>query len=233
MGICLNQICLCSKMLGGDVMKRWKKYVVLGLSTVGILSAMSVGSYSYLTDSGKLVNDLTTADLSIDLVEPKYTSLADSNSDGVKNEATYTVQGKVIPADPKVVNDKAKSTIGMYAFIVIDIPTEKVMTVKSVPNKVSTELYKFTVTDSNWKLMETKSISGYTRRIYAYSKVVPVGSSTTPLFDGITYADVVEGEISTTAVKKIPMKGYAIQSEGFKDYKDAYDSFDWSQKEVQ
>lgn len=209
---------------------RWKKVIALCMATGCLLAIPVIGSYSYLTDSSSITNEVTTANLSIDLIEEKYDALADTNSDGVKDEATYLVQGANVKADPKIKNE---STLGIYAFMVVDIPTENVAVVSSYPTKKSTELFNYTVSDSNWVLMKTSSISGYTRRVYAYKNVVPVKGSTTNLFNSVTYANVVEGEIDTSTIKSIPIKGYGIQSNGFTDYQDAYNSFDWSQKEVQ
>lgn len=199
------------------------KLLICSLACVCVLGISCIGSYSYFTDSSKTVNGFTTADLSIDLQENSHDALSDSNSNGVKDTATNLVQGKVIETDPKIVNN---STIGVYAIMVVDIPTRSVMTVESAPNKVSTELFSYSI-NSDWKLMSTKSIDGYTRRVYAYTKATSVGGQTSTLFDSVVYADVVEGQITDKLT--IPITGYAIQQNGFSSYTDAYNSFDWNQ----
>lgn len=211
---------------------KYRKYIALMCALTALLVGVpsAVGSYAYLSDSSKVTNDFTVAHIDINLLEPEYTNLPDSNSDGVKDDATHIVQGATIKANPKVKNN---STLGVYAFIVVDMPKQDVALTNTFPTKVSTELFSYNVTDGNWVLLETKDMSGHTRRIYGYTKEVPVGGETTSLFNGVKYANIVEGEIDISTVKSIPMAGYAIQAIGFSDMQDAYKNFDWNQKEVQ
>lgn len=192
------------------------------MACICLLSLVGISSYSYLTDSSSTLSNFTVADLSIDVQEDSHDAMSDSNSDGVKDTASSLVQGKTIVTDPKIINN---STIGAYAIMVVDIPTRSVMTVDSAPNKVSTELFSYSI-NSGWKLMSTESIDGYTRRVYAYTKAIPVDGQTTTLFDNVVYADVVEGQITDKLT--IPITGYAVQEIGFSSYLDAYNCFDWS-----
>lgn len=188
-----------------------------------VIGAGSIGSYAYFTDSSSKLNTFTVSHLDISLTEPNYTALSDSNSDGIKDLATNMVQGKTTKADPTIVNN---STIGAYAIMVVDIPIRNVMTVSSAPSRETIELFSY-VANSGWTLRSTKNLDGYVRRVYTYNSIVDVGKKTTPLFDTVTYADVVEGQISDTL--SIPIKGYAIQAKAFSSVDDAYANFDWNQ----
>lgn len=197
---------------------------ILALSCICLVSLTSINSHSYFTDSSSKTNFFTVADVDIVLDEPNYNALVDSNSDSVKDVSTNMVQGKVIKTDPKVIN---QSTLGVYAIMSVDIPVKDVVTVSSAPStKVSTELFTYTV-NSGWTLKSEKSYTGYVRRIYTYDSVVPVGTSTISLMDTVTYANVVEGQI--TDKLSIPIKAYAIQQNGFSNITDAYNSFDWGE----
>lgn len=199
------------------------KVALCAVACTCVIGVSSLGSYAYFTDSSSKLNTFTVSHLDISLTEPNYTALSDSNSDGIKDVATNMVQGKTTKADPTIVNN---STIGAYAIMVVDVPIRNVMTVSSAPSKETIELFSYVV-NSGWTLRSTKNLDDYVRRVYTYNSVVDVGKKTTPLFSTVTYADVVEGQISDTL--SIPIKGYAIQAKAFNSVDDAYANFDWNQ----
>ena len=55
-------------------MRRVRKCLVCALACAGIAGLSYISSTAYLTDSGKFVNNFTTAKFSIDLPEPVWSS---------------------------------------------------------------------------------------------------------------------------------------------------------------
>lgn len=201
-----------------------KRYLcVVGVCGLLVLGCFGTLSYSYMTDSNKVVNTATTAKMDTTLSEPTYSTLPDSNGDGVKDVGTNIVNNKVVTKDPKVTNN---STIGVYSFLRVDIPIRNVMTVATAPStRVDTELFSYTV-NSGWTLMSTTTANGYVSRVYGYNSVLGVGQSTNTLFDRVTYANIVEGELSGQSFQ-IPITEYSIQAPGFSNMQDAYNSLNW------
>lgn len=205
-------------------MEKRKKVMIVVIPILGILSILGIVSYAYMTDCGSLDNHFTTASFHISVEEPEYEKLPDSDHDGRKDEATGLHQGSNITKDPCIRN---LSSVDAWLFAVITVPVKEVRTVSSAPDCIEIPLFTYEYDAQNWIQMEQKKTAAAVTTIYAYNRVVSAGGQTEPIFTGVTYADVVEGEIPDTEILEITVDGYGIQAEGFSNLEDAYNSRKW------
>lgn|GEM_PF-6016325 len=78
-------------------MRRVRKCLVCALACAGIAGLSYISSTAYLTDSGKFVNNFTTAKFSIDLTEPVWSSQPSNALGKIKEQKL--VQGRVQTQD--------------------------------------------------------------------------------------------------------------------------------------
>ena len=75
---------------------------------------------------------------------------------------------------------------------------------------VKQELFKFTP-NANWTQISIKEENNYMVYVYSYDKILSAGESTNTLFDTVTFANVIEGQIDTNEYT-IPVEAFAIQT---------------------
>lgn len=196
-----------------------KKLLLAALCSGLILSVASGASYAYLTDSGTVTNQFTTSTIHINTIEPKWTALPDGNHDQIPDQATNLVAGREITKDPTVQND---SDMDAWCFLKAEIPTSDVMLTDTAPDITKdAELFTFKA-NSGWKLLSKEAGTDKVCYVYGYTSPVKAGESTDSLFDSVTFADVVEGQVSSDAALNITIEGAGIQAQGFKSIDDAY-----------
>ena len=91
----------------------------------------------------------------------------------------------------------------------------------SMNSAADTELFTYKVNDG-WKLIssEKQEDSGVIRHVYAYTvdgsdmKKLSAGEKTPSLFDSVTFANVVEGELERSTSLCIDIRSYGIQTDG-------------------
>lgn len=196
-----------------------KKLLLAALCSCLALSAVSGASYAYLTDSGTLTNSFTTGTIQINTTEPKWTVLPDGNHDQIPDQASNLVAGREITKDPSIQN---ASNMDVWCFLKVEIPTSDVMLTDTAPDITNdVELFTFKA-NSGWKLLSTKEAEDYVSYVYGYTSQVKAGMSTPSLFDSVTFADVVEGQVSADETLNIRVEGTGIQAQGFASIDDAY-----------
>lgn len=201
-------------------MKKKKRWILA--AAAGVLLIASLSSVAYETDRGSVRNEISTASIDISLVENKWDQLPDTDHDGVPDAAQDLHQGQVVTKDPAVKND---STLPVYAFLRVRIPTADVMLVDSAPQVTQDATLFSYKTNSGWKQLSATTADGYREIWYGYTSKVEVGKTTGTLFDSVTYANVVEGQIADDAVLNLYVDAYGIQAYGFLNMEQAFAAF--------
>lgn len=194
----------------GNKLSRRRFLAVAGVSALA-LSSLG-GSLAYFTGTDEKENELSVAkNLNVEILEPNW------DPENGKN----IVPTEVIAKDPRVKN--ATEEYSGYLYIEVRIPypniiTHDVTTGNNIgPEK--TELFTYE-TSSDWiQIQEFEDNEWYVRR-YAYPKIVEGGEETTPIFEKVTVANLINKEGITNT--NIDIIAYGIQSEGFSNYQDAW-----------
>lgn len=195
-----------------------KKKKILGIACVAALAVLTAAlgvTLAVLTKgTEKRANVFTFGNVQIELTEDEW--------DGLEPEDTIVYPGRTVKKDPKVTNCGKND---LYAYIEVWTPTATVRTVAedgvTVNAAAQCELFTFTPKDgwqelspSDWEEERTSGGATYRVRLYGYTAgTLAPGDSTETLFDSVTYANVLEGELEKDAVLKMPIYAYAIQSD--------------------
>lgn len=200
--------------------KRWIR------AAAGVLLIASLPSVAYETDRSQVRNAISTASIDINLVESKWDQLPDTDQDGVPDAAQDLHQDQTVTKDPAVKN---ASTLPVYAFLRVRIPTADVMLVDSAP-QITQDVPLFSYRIHNgWKQLSVTEADGYREIWYGYTSKVAVDKTTGTLFDSVAYADVVEGQIADTVILDLQVDAYGIQAYGFSSMDQAFSAFDQDQ----
>lgn len=185
----------------GKNMKINKKTIVKTTAVFCAAAALAAGgTMAYLTDYDKTVNEFTVGKVDIELEEPNW-----KPEDNTKIEPTQQIR-----KDPQVKNVGINDA---FVYLEVSIPTADVITADASGNRIekkNTELFSF-AKKADWTQLEAKT-SG-TNKVYtfAYNKILKPGQTSTTLFDIVTFANVVEGQLDTRQFQ-IPVRAYAIQT---------------------
>lgn len=170
-------------------------------ATVGITAANSWRRFE------QRANNFKMGKISMELTEEKWEALTD------KDKLLYP--SKVVSKDPKVKNTGEND---LYAYIEVRVPRAQVRTVnadETLNAKALTELFTYTV-NSGWELISDSITEDgeYAVKIYAYTeKAVEPGKETSCLFNSVTYANVLEGDLTQGTQLQIKVYAHAIQSD--------------------
>ena len=72
-----------------------------------------------------------------------------------------------------------------------------------------TELFSFTK-NKDWTQLERTEVGQNMVYTYAYNHILKPGTKTTTLFDTVTFANIIEGQLDTQQID-MPVRAYAIQ----------------------
>lgn len=196
-----------------------KSNMKMGLIVGGCTAALAVGgALAFLTDTATVTNRFNIVDaLNIEVTEPGWEELPDTDEDGIPDVAEETTPGETFTKDPQVTN-----TAGTEAWIFarVDVPRAEVSVVDedgTVQPAAETPLFSFDV-NSEWTAMGDPVVSADGDTIsYWFKRTGKLGVSATTgaIFDSVTYANVVEGEIGSNQEMDVVVTAYAIQTEGF------------------
>lgn len=145
---------------------------------------------------------ITLGSIEVDLTEPEW----------IPEKGSGLVPGDVVLKDPTAVNTGKNDA---WIFLEVQIPVKKISLVDPVTRKKQeareTELFSFTAKDS-WELIE--KTSGETNRcyVYGYCSAVSPGEKTEPLFEQVTLANYLEGEMDESEKLTMPIEAMAIQT---------------------
>jgi len=152
-------------------------------------------------------NVFTFGEVTIDLTEPEW--------DDNEPEEKLVYPNRSVDKDPQVTNT---GTTNIYAYIEVQVPRAEVRTVtgdKTVNPKAWIDLFTYTINSTDWVLIDSNVSSDnlYTVNVYAYKKeLLAPGATTSPLFTEVTFANILEGDITSGTNLTIPVNAYAIQS---------------------
>lgn len=190
---------------------------------VALIAILSIcGIFAYLTDIDTASNKFTVGQVKIELQEPTWAAGADSNNNKIPDYAENIVPNSTIAKDPQIKNVGENSA---YVYIKVTVPVESVITagqdgvLKNSGAKQDTQLFTYSV-NSDWKEIvsarETKEsvagkIESYTY-VYYYNKPLAKDATSQSLFDTVTFANVIEGQVDLSS-HQIDLEAYAIQSD--------------------
>ena len=197
-----------------------KSAVIIGAMAV---LAVSGGILAYFTDTEEKVNNFTVGSIEIELQEPAWESKPDADGNGVPDEAENILPLQTITKDPRVKNIGNNDA---YMFLTVEVPCKNVITVNADGTKnaqAMTELYQFTA-DTSWYYLGKCPVNDgegnqvAVKHLYAYANerkscvaVLP-GASTTPLFQNVTFINLMEGQGVDNQPLEIDINAYAIQT---------------------
>ncbi len=206
-------------MDGNKINPKKKKFLtVTAVSALTVLVAVTGAVVAFMTKTVESrANNFTFVTADVELKEPKWDP---------ENPPVVT-PGQTVDKDPTVTNT---GETPLYVFLEVKIPCAEVQTVKedkTLGEKKLTNLLSFTKNENWIKVSPEDGTSVYENdkdgkekysiEVYAYSEELApkseTNSTSSALFDNVTYANVVEGEPNDRLNFDMPIAVYAIQSE--------------------
>lgn len=181
-----------------------KKRIAVIITTLVLTLTLTIGgSIAYLTDAERTTNHFTVGKVDIDLTEPNWN----------EEENQELEAGAEVKKDPTLTNTGINDA---YVYLEVQIPMADVITAADDGTRLNNgaavhqQLFTFQP-DSDWSLIEKEEINDNMVYTYSYNKVLSPNQSTSPLFQSIVFANVVEGQIDTNEYD-IPVAAFAIQT---------------------
>lgn len=191
-----------------------RKYLVGGMA-LALVAAIGVGaSLAYLVDRDSVSNQFSLdTNLSIGLIEPSF----------VADDAKGIVPAQVIAKDPTVVN---QGSVEAYIAATVKVPVFSggyLDGTGSLKAASDADLFTYSLCEG-WQEIGVPSIKdGYSTHTYVYSSKLPADSSTEPIFNDVTLANLTEDPGITDT--EVDVTAYAIQAHGFADAQEAYTAY--------
>ena len=157
---------------------------------------------AYLTDFDAVTNEFTVGNVDIDVTEPTWDP--EENKD--------VIPGEEINKDPQITN---KGSNDAFVYLEVSVPIRSLITADVSGNRIDkapVELFSFRA-DKNWTLMDSYEKDSSKVYIYSYNEILSPDKTTSALFQKMTFANVVEGQIDGQTFE-VPVRGYAIQTSG-------------------
>ena len=180
---------------------KFRNKMIGALALATMTAALCIGgTAAYLTDSENVSNDFTIGKVDIELEEPSWKP----------EENTSLVPQQEIKKDPQVKN---KSTGDIYTYLEVSVPVRNVVTADASGKKNQkkpTELLSFK-SSSDWTLIESSVKQDNKIYIYSYNKILKPQETTSPLFEKMTFANLVEGQLDGSSFS-VPVHAFAIQT---------------------
>lgn len=198
----------------------------IGIGALAIASIVTIGgTMSYFTDQESTVNNFTVGEVSVELHEDKWDQLVDQNGNGMPDVAenmTPTLQ---------IVKDPSAKNIGKdpaYIYLKVTVPYKNLITANQDGTrnpKTFIELYSFEK-KAGWTQLSRTVNQEQTEveYVFYYDEIVQVGEQTTTLFDTITTANFIEGQIDGTKLQ-MPVEAIAIQITNVGNQAEAYSKY--------
>ena len=180
---------------------KMKKKTLNIIAVTAIVGALAAGgTMAYLTDHAETTNEFTVGKVDIDLTEPNW-----------KPEENKKIEpSQVITKDPQITNNGVNDA---FVYLEVSIPVENVTTANADGTRIEakeTELFSFAA-KNDWTRIDKRKAGKSQVYTYSYNKILKKGETTTPLFDTVTFANVIEGQLDTQTLQ-IPVRAYAIQT---------------------
>lgn len=194
---------------------------IISLIAVALVS----GILAYLTSTDTKTNEFTIGSVKIKLLEPAWNGegVVDTDGDGIPNFAENVAPNAVIPKDPQIKNTGENSA---YVYLKVTVPVRKVKVASSDGTLLSEEatdtpLFKYTVNSEDWTEItsaseEIKNDSNEVieeTHVYYYKEKLEKNQTTSPLFENVTFANIVDEPVEPLGKYVVQVDAYAIQSE--------------------
>lgn len=214
------------------------KNLLIVMAMLVILVIGSVGAYFTATD--EISNDFTVGKIDVEITEPNWSALTDTDKDGTPDVAECVLPNSLIAKDPTVKNTSDSNDA--FVFVKVTVPKANVLTSNVVSgnkekNSKLTQLFQLNDEDNtsggngkawagtdtyntdSWYLLKSDTEQeGYNEYIFAYGgssacTALPAGESTAePVFSSVTFCNAVEGQNLELTTKSIELEAYAIQT---------------------
>lgn len=175
--------------------------MVKGIALAAMLAALAAGgTAAYLTDFETATNSFTVGKVDIELDEPNWKP----------DDNTKIVPTQVIKKDPFIKNRGINEA---FVYLEVSVPVRNVITAAQDGTRnalAKTELFSYTK-NKEWTQLERKAIGQNMVYTYAYNHILKPGEKTTTLFNTVTFANIIEGQLDTQQLD-MPVRAYAIQS---------------------
>ena len=175
--------------------------MVKGIALAAMLVALAAGgTAAYLTDFETATNSFTVGKVDIELDEPNWKP----------DDNTKIVPTQVIKKDPFIKNRGINEA---FVYLEVSVPVRNVITAAQDGTRnalAKTELFSYTK-NKEWTQLERKAIGQNMVYTYAYNHILKPGEKTTTLFNTVTFANIIEGQLDTQQLD-MPVRAYAIQS---------------------
>ena len=198
-------------------MRKSKKQMVMAAAACAMMGVMAIGgTMAYLTDSETATNTFTIGQVKIDLEEPEYAKLTET-------QKQHLVPNQIVAKDPQVENTGVNDAI---VFLKVEMPKKAVIVAEKDGTRKTTavtELFTMLNTDidpatdgstagKNWVELQGDDTGADTNiHVYAYKEKLAKDAKTTALFDSIQLQNIIEGQIDTDT-ENIKVTAYAIQA---------------------
>ena len=177
------------------------KKMVKGIALAAMLAALAAGgTAAYLTDFETATNSFTVGKVDIELDEPNWKP----------DDNTKIVPTQVIKKDPFIKNRGINEA---FVYLEVSVPVRNVITAAQDGTRnalAKTELFSYTK-NKEWTQLERKAIGQNMVYTYAYNHILKPGEKTTTLFNTVTFANIIEGQLDIQQLD-MPVRAYAIQS---------------------
>lgn len=205
-----------------------KKKNLVTLAALALVGVLTVGStMAYLTDKDSATNNFTVGKVDIEGSEPSW------NPDGGTEEDIVPTES--FDKDPQIKNIGKNPA---YVYVEVAVPVADVIYANAQGqrqnggNAAHIELLEFDTTDStvqtltdgvgtseqnaSWTQMYKKEIDGKMVYTFCYNNILNPEETTDPLFNKITFANIVEGQLDEQALA-VDVNFYGIQTENTGD----------------
>lgn len=211
--------------------RRKKALGALAVSTAA-MSMFIGGTMAYLTDHKEAVNSFTVGSVEIEGSEPHWDPDGDGTPGGI---AENIVPAQSWKKDPQIRNTGRNPA---YVYIEVGVPiadavyTDSRGVRQNGGDPAHIELFEFdaesavtqTLSDgvgiseqnSAWTQIKKEELDGNMVYTFCYNSILEPEGTTSPLFDKITFANVVEGQLDGQELS-VGVRFYAIQSQGTGD----------------
>ena len=211
-------------------MKNNKSKVMSIIAIIALVAILLVsGILAYLTSTDTKTNEFTIGSVKIKLLEPAWNGegVVDTDGDGIPDFAENIASNAVIPKDPQIKNTGENKA---YVYLRVTIPVRNVKVANLDGTLVSDEatetpLFTYNVNSEDWT--EITSASEEIKNdqdevieithVYYYKEELEKDQTTSPLFETVTFANIVDEPIEPLGKYSIKVDAYAIQSENIND----------------
>ena len=180
--------------------------LLLSAAILAVAATLTGGTSAFMTDAETGENSVKMGELSIELSEPSFVP------DRVLQPR------ETVEKDPQVTNT---GSVPALVYLKVAIPLKNVKTVSHETKEILPaelhELFSFEASEA-WTLVGRYNYAEPIGRhdaiyVYGYRDVLAPGATTPPLFETVTFLNILEGELPGGAGAVIGLDAYGLQSE--------------------